>query len=84
MGLYSATKRFDLIFGYEFEKICKKKGIQLDSLVLKPGMVTTPMTNFADTWWKTCKTDETVRGTLSSLGTTSHTYGSTIHTIQGT
>ena len=56
---------------------------KVDSMVLIPGLVSTPMTGFVQNSYNTCLPDETAEGTLKDMGYRIGTHGSLIHTLWG-
>lgn len=85
-GIYGGTKRFNHLFGNLVSDVNRKKpsSSSIDSIILLPGLVTTPMTSGIPTpWYNTCSPEQTVRGTLHDLGYRSETYGSPVHMAWG-
>ena len=77
IGSYGATKKFDQVFANLVDKT------HIQSCILRPGLVATPMTKFAASH-NSCLPDETVNGTLRDLSHgTKWTHGSFIHSIWG-
>ena len=78
--IYSATKSFNRFFAMSMNP--KVKSL-VDYLILKPGFVTTALTDNRKSDFITCNVDECVNSTLKVLGQRQQTYGHWKHTIKG-
>lgn len=78
--IYSATKRFNRFFAMSMNP--KVKSL-VDYLILKPGFVSTPLTENRKIDAFTCDVDGCVNSTLKVLGQRQQTYGHWKHIIKG-
>ena len=78
--IYSATKRFNRHFAMA---IAPKVKSLVDYLILKPGFVSTPLTDNRKIDAFTCDVDGCVNGTLKVLGQRPQTFGHWKHIIKG-
>jgi short-subunit dehydrogenase len=78
--IYSATKRFNRHFAMSIQP--KVKSL-VDYLILKPGFVSTPLTDNREIDALTCDVDGCVNSTLKVLGQRAQTFGHWKHIIKG-
>jgi short-subunit dehydrogenase len=78
--IYSATKRFNRFFAMSMNPKIKSL---VDVLVLKPGFVSTALTNNRQEDFVTCSVDGCVNSALKVLGQRHQTYGHWKHIIKG-
>ena len=82
---YGATKRYGEWIAHciNLRNLRKERTENIDTLIVKPGLVTTPMVKNCSTY-NSCYPEETSRGSLCDLGVnqTNRTYGSMKHNFE--
>ena len=79
--IYSATKLYNRFLTNGLSMMPETTNV--DFLCLKPGFVTTPLTDNRKEDSITCNTEECVNGALKALGHKRETYGATKHVLFG-
>lgn len=79
--IYAASKSYNRFLTCGLSML--KSSDKVDFLCLKPGFVTTPLTDFRKEDFITCNTEECVVGALKALGQKRETYGATKHILFG-